>query len=73
MTEALFLPLAVGTGVVVIVVALAVVALAVIVAATMRGRDQSRGAARRDLDEVHERAGKADRERQAPQQTKPRD
>ena len=61
MTEALMVPMAVGTGVVVIVVVIGIVALALIVAASVRGRDQSRRADR-DLDEAHERAGRADRE-----------
>ena len=47
----------------IIVLAVAVVAVALIVAAAMRGRDQSRTAARRELDDVHERAGQADRDR----------
>ena len=47
----------------IIVVAVAVVAVALIVAASMRGRDQSRSAARRESDDAHERAGRADRNR----------
>ena len=62
MSEALMVPMAVGTGVVVIVVVIGIVALALIVAVAMRGRDQSRRADRRDLDEVHERAGRAEGE-----------
>lgn len=63
------MPLAVGTGVVIIVVAAAVVALALIVALSMRGSAR-RGAKRRledrrDLDQAHERAEQAERERDA--------
>jgi hypothetical protein len=54
--------LAVSTGVVVIVVVIGIVATALIVAVAMRGRDKSRRAERRDLDDVHERAGRADRD-----------
>jgi uncharacterized membrane protein len=66
------MPLAVGTGVVVIVVAAAVVAVVLIVALSMRGR-QTRGAqlrsdARRDLEQAHERAAEAERDREAAQQ-----
>lgn len=53
-------PLAVGTGVVVIVVVAGIVALALIVAAAMRGRDQSRRADRQELKETRERTGRAD-------------
>lgn len=56
------------TAIIVIVVAVAVVLVVLIVAAAMRGRDQSRTAARRDLDDAHERAGRADRDRDNPQQ-----
>jgi uncharacterized membrane protein len=63
--------LAVGTGVVVIVVAIAVVLLVLLVTASMRGRqkrgDKQRDATRRDLDEAHERAGRAERDRDAAQ------
>jgi hypothetical protein len=69
-------PMAVETGVVVIVVALVVLAVVAIVALGMRGRDQSRGAARRELDDAHERAGRAEgardiAQRQADQGTDP--
>lgn len=65
------MPLAVGTGVVVIVVAAAVVAVVLIVALSLRGR-QRRGAQRRDetrreLDQARERAITAERERDAAQ------
>lgn len=53
-------PLAVGTGVVVIVVVVGIVALALIVAAGMRGRDQSRRADRHELNEAHKRAARGD-------------
>lgn len=52
-------PLAVSTGVVVIVVVVGIVALALIVAAAMRGRDQSRRADRQELNEA-ERKGRRD-------------
>jgi uncharacterized membrane protein len=60
------MPLAVGTGVVVIVVAAAVVAVVLIVALSIRGR-QTRGAqrrseARRDLEDARERAAERDRD-----------
>ena len=53
-------PLAVGTGVVVIVVVVGIVALALIVAAAMRGRDQSRRADRQELNQAHERSARGD-------------
>jgi uncharacterized MAPEG superfamily protein len=59
--------LAVGTGVVVIVVAVAIVLVVLFVTVSMRGRQrrglQQRRGARRDLDEAHERAGRAERDR----------
>lgn len=60
MNEALLIPLAVGTGVVVIVVAIAVVLVVLFATTSMRGR-QKRGAKRRDetrqdLAAAHERA-----------------
>ena len=66
------MPLAVGTGVVVIVVAAAVVAVVLIVALSMRGRQtrgaQWRGEARRDdLDHARERAEEAERDREGAQ------
>jgi hypothetical protein len=65
------MPLAVGTGVVIIVVAAAIVVLALIVALSVRG-NQRRGVKRRledrrDLDQAHERAEQAERERDAAQ------
>ena len=54
--------LAVSTGVVVIVVVIGIVATALIVAVAMRGRDRDRRADRRELDDVHERAGRVDRD-----------
>ena len=67
MNASLAAMLAVGTGVVVIAVAVAVVLLALIIALSLRGR-QIRGATQRDqtrhdLDEAHERAGRAERDR----------
>jgi uncharacterized membrane protein len=63
------MPLAVGTGVVVIVVAAAVVAVVLIVALSIRGRQtrgaQARDAARRDLEHARERAEEAERDRDA--------
>jgi hypothetical protein len=61
--------LAVSTGVVVIAVAAAVVLVVLIVALSMRGRQQRdaqrRGEARRHADGARERAGPADRDRDA--------
>ena len=54
--------LAVGTGVVVIVVAIAVVLVVLLVTSSMRGRQKRRDATRRDLDEAHERASRAERD-----------
>ena len=67
MTEALVVPLAVGTGVVVIVVAIAVVLVVLFATVSMRGR-QRRGAkrrdeTRRDLAAADERAERAQRDR----------
>ncbi len=63
-----FVVLAVSTGAVVIVVAVAVVLVVLFVTVSMRGRQrrglQQRGEARRDLDEAHERAGRAERDRE---------
>lgn len=62
-----FVVFAVGTGVVVIVVAVAVVLIVLLVTVSMRGRQmrgaQRRGEARRDLDQAHERAARAEQER----------
>jgi len=59
MNEALLIPLAVGTGVVVIVVAIAVVLVVLFVTLSIR---QSRNARlRRDLVEAHERAAREPR------------
>jgi hypothetical protein len=67
MSDALLIPMAVATGVVVNVVAIAVVLVVLLVTMSMRGR-QRRGATRRgenrqELAEAHERAARADRER----------
>jgi uncharacterized membrane protein len=72
MTASMFPMAAVGTGVVVIVVAIAVVLIVLFVTLSMRGR-QRRGAklrdqTRRDLDEAHERAGRAERDRDVAQE-----
>ena len=67
MSIALITVLAVGTGVVVIVVAIAVVVLVLLVTSSMRGRQKRgakrRDATRRDLNEAHERAARAERDR----------
>ena len=55
--------LAVGTGVVVIVVAVAVVLVVLIVALSLRGRQVRAASRRHDLGEAHERAGRAERDR----------
>jgi uncharacterized membrane protein len=81
MSDALLIPIAaVSTGVVVIVVAIAVVLVVLLVTISMRGR-QRRGVKRRDetrhdLAEAHERAARAERDRdiaqeQAQQRTDP--
>jgi hypothetical protein len=81
MIDALLIPIAaVGTGVVVIVVAIAVVLVVLFVTLSMRGR-QRRGVKRRDetrheLAETHERAARAEHDRdiaqeQAQQQSDP--
>lgn len=67
MSDALLIPMAVATGVVVNVVAIAVLLVVLFVTMSMRGR-QRRGATRRgenrqELAEAHERAARADRER----------
>jgi uncharacterized membrane protein len=81
MIDALLIPIAaVGTGVVVIVVAIAMVLVVLFVTLSMRGR-QRRGVKRRDetrheLAETHERAARAEHDRdiaqeQAQQQSDP--
>ena len=72
MNEALLIPLAVGTGVVVIVVAIAVVLVVLFATVSMRGR-QRRGAKRRDetrhdLAAANERAERAERDRDTAQE-----
>jgi F0F1-type ATP synthase membrane subunit b/b' len=59
---------AVGTGVVVIVVAIAVVLVVLFVTASMRGRQRRALDARRDVAEAHERAARAERERDIAQE-----
>jgi uncharacterized membrane protein len=72
-SDALLIPIAaVSTGVVVIVVAVAVVLVALFVTLSMRGR-QNRGVKRRDetrheLAEAHERAARAERDRDIAQE-----
>jgi hypothetical protein len=64
--------LAVDTGVVVIVVAIAVVLVVLLVTFSMRSRQKRAAEARRDLGEAHERAGRAERDRDTTQnQAKP--
>ncbi len=63
MSTALVTVLAVGTGVVVIVVAIAVVLVVLLVTISMRDRQKRDAQARRDLDEAHERAGRAEQDR----------
>jgi uncharacterized membrane protein len=62
-----FVVLAVSSGAVVIAVAGAVVLVVLFVTVSMRGRQrrdaQRRGEARRDMAEVRERAGQAERDR----------
>jgi uncharacterized membrane protein len=72
MSEALLIPLAVGTGVVVIVVAIAVVLVVLLATMSMRGR-QMRGAkgrdeTRHDLAAAHERAERAEQDRDIAQE-----
>ena len=61
MSSALVTMLAVSTGVVVIVVAVAVVLVVLLVTVSMRDRQKRDAEARHDLDEAHERAGRAER------------
>ena len=63
MSIALIAVLAVETGVVVIVVAIAVVLVVLLVTLSMRARQKRAAEARRDLGEAHERAGRAERDR----------
>lgn len=73
MSDAVLVPIAaVGTGVVVIVVAVAVVLVVLFVTVSMRGR-QRRGMKRRDetrreVGEAHERAARAERDRDIAQE-----
>lgn len=73
MSDALLIPIAaVSTGVVVIVVAIAIVLVVLFVTMSMRGR-QRRGVERRDetrheLAEAHERAARAERDRDIAQE-----
>jgi uncharacterized membrane protein len=67
MVSAVFVVLAVSTGLVVIAVAVAVVLVVLIVALSMRGRQQRaaqrRGEARRDEHEAHDRVRRAEHSR----------
>ena len=73
MSIALGVVLAVGAGVVVIVVAVAVVLVVLLVTLSMRDRQKRDAEARHDLDRAHERAGRAERDRDiAQEQAEPR-
>jgi hypothetical protein len=73
LSTALVTVLAVGTGVVVIIVAIAVVLVVLLVTLSMRDRQKRDAQARHDLDEAHERAGRAERDRDIGQeQAEPR-
>ena len=63
MSTALITVLAVDTGVVVIVVAIAVLLVVLLVTLSMRARQKGAAEARRDFGEAHERAGRAERDR----------
>jgi cell division protein FtsX len=67
MSDSLLMPLAVTTGVVVIVVAIAVVLVVLFVTLSMRGRQtrgaKQRGENRQELADAHERAERAERDR----------
>ncbi len=69
---ALLIPMAVATGVVVIVVAIAVVLVVLFVTMSMRGRQRRsatwRAEARHDLADAHERAERAERDRDIAQE-----
>ena len=80
MSDALLIPIAaVSTGVVVIVVAIAVVLVVLFVTLSMRGRlrrgGKRRDETRHDLAEAHERAARAERDRDIAQEqsSQPRD
>jgi hypothetical protein len=67
MSVALLIPMAVATGTVVIVVAIAVVLVVLFVTMSMRGRQRrsakQRGETRQELADAHERADRAERDR----------
>lgn len=71
MSDAVAFPIAVGTGVVVIAVAIAVVLVVLFVTVSMRGRQKRRQEGRRDLGQAHERAARAEQERDIAQQQPP--
>jgi predicted Holliday junction resolvase-like endonuclease len=69
MSAAFLIPIAaVSTGVVVIVVAIAVVLVVLFVTLSMRGRQRRVGKRRDDLAEAHERAARAERDREIAQE-----
>jgi membrane protein implicated in regulation of membrane protease activity len=73
MSTAIVTVLAVSTGLVVIVVAVAVVLVVLLVTRFMRDRQKRDAEVRHDLDEAHERAGRAERDRDiAQEQAEPR-
>ena len=73
MTTALVTVFAVDTGVVVIVVAIAVVLVVLLVTLSMRAGQKRAAEARHDLGEAHERAARAERDRDITQnQAEPR-
>jgi predicted Holliday junction resolvase-like endonuclease len=69
MSYPLLIPVAaVATGVVVIVVAIAVVLVVLFVTLSMRGRQRRGGKRRQELAEAHERAARAERDRDVAQE-----
>jgi uncharacterized membrane protein len=69
MSYAVLIPVAaVATGVVVIVVAIAVVLVVLFVTLSMRGRQRRGGKSRQDLADAHERAARAERDRDIAQE-----
>jgi membrane protein implicated in regulation of membrane protease activity len=68
MSSALLIPVAaVATGVVVIVVAIAVVLVVLFVTLSMRGRQRRSGKRQRELADAHERAARAEHDRDVAQ------
>jgi F0F1-type ATP synthase membrane subunit b/b' len=72
MSDALRIPMAVATGTVVIVVAIAVVLVVLFITMSMRGRQRrsakQRGETRQELTDAHERAERAERDRDTAQE-----